>query len=171
VFKRFIKRTKANLYLGNLAVAPRSDFKRNLDEWALFGKEDLDSSIRQELENIFELPLASSISDPQKTDLGLDVVIPKFQSGDILDVSLGEIGFPLIWRPKIEVGARIYSLESGKTIHTATVTAKLGWKAYLSRLFSWRAFFRFKPMFDSSDMNILLQKACMELISKLRKVV
>ncbi|WP_370977852.1 hypothetical protein [Agaribacterium sp. ZY112] len=171
MLKRFFKKKKFSLYLGSLAVAPRSDFRRHFDEWSAFGKEDLDSSLRAQLIEIFELPLASTISQPTDTDLALDVVVPEFQSGDILDVALGDMGFPLAWRPKVDVAARIYKLDTGKTIHTASVTAKLGWKQYFSRLFTWRAFIRLKPMFDSSDLNLLLQRACLELLSKLRKAV
>jgi hypothetical protein len=171
VFERFIKRKKANVYLGSLAVTPRSDLKRYLDEWGIMGREDLDSSLRLTLEESFCLPLATSVETPLKTDLGLDVVVPKFQSGDAWDISLGEIGFPILWRPNIEIGARLYNLKSGKTVHTVVVLVKLRWKDYFSRIFTWRAFLRFKPMFDSSDMNLLLQRACIELLSKLRKVV
>ncbi|MFS1525645.1 hypothetical protein ACL7TT_16280 [Microbulbifer sp. 2304DJ12-6] len=170
MLKRFRKKKKFSIYLGSLAVAPRSDFKRYLDEWAAFGHEDLDSALRKQLMEIFELPLASSLDQPKETDLGLDIVIPKFQSGDMWDISLGDLGFPLAWRPKVEVAARIYRLDTGKTLHTASVTAKLSWRQYFSKLFTWRTFLRFKPMFDSSDLNVLLQRACLGLLEKLRKV-
>jgi hypothetical protein len=170
VLKRFFKKEKAMVYLGCVAVAPRSDIKRHLDQWAFYGREDLDSSLRLFLEEIFDLPSAKDVENPTKTDLGLDIVVPKFQSGDIWDVSLGDIGFPVAWRPKIEIGSRLYSLATGKTVHTATVKVKMPWREYFSRLFTWRALLRFKPMFDSTDMNRLLAKACMQLITKLRKV-
>jgi len=170
VLKRFFRKERHRLYLGSIVVAPRSNIKRYLDEWGVCGREDLDSSLRQSLEEIFELPPAIGALDPEDTDLVLDIVVPKFQSGDMWDVSLGVVGFPIAWRPKIKIGSRLYKLKTGETIHTATVLVKMPWKEYFSRLFTWRAFLRFKPMFDSSDMNQLLHAACLELLIKLRKV-
>jgi hypothetical protein len=170
VLKGFFKKEKAKVYLGCIAVAPRSDIKRHLDQRGVLGREDLDSSLRFTLEKIFDLPDAKGVETPTDNDLGLDIVVPKFQSGDIWDVSLGDIGFPLAWRPKIEVGSRLYSLKTGKTVHTVTVLVKMSWREYFSRVFTWRAVLRFKPMFDSKDMNVLLAKACMQLLAKLRKV-
>jgi hypothetical protein len=170
VLKRFFKKKKAKVYLGCIAVASRSDIKRHLDQWGVLGREDLGSSLRLTLEKIFDLPDVRGIETPTDNDLGLDIVVPKFQSGDIWDVFLGDIGFPLAWRPKIEIGSRLYNLESGKTVHTVTVLVKMSWCEYFSRVFTWRAVLRFKPMFDSEDMNMLLAKACMQLLAKLRKV-
>lgn len=170
MLNRFRRKKKYSLYLGVLAVAPRSDLKRNFDELSLWGREDLDLSLQKQLVEVFDLPLASTLNQPTELDLGLDVIVPKFQLGDMLDVSLGDIGFSLFWRPKVEVVARIYRLDTGATLHTASATAKLSWKQYFSRLFTWRALFRFKPMFDSQDLNVLLQRSCLELLVKLRKV-
>lgn len=170
MLKRLFRKEKPKLYLGCIAVMPRSDIKLHIDEWGIDGREDLDSTIRESLAEIFDLPPASEAITPGKNDLGLDIVVPKFQSGDLLDVTLGEFGFFLAWRPKIEIGARLFNLKSGKTTHTTTVVVKLSWKEYLSRLFTWRALLPLKPMFDSTDINNLLHRACLELLSKLKKV-
>ena len=172
MLSRIFKKEKPKLWLGVVAVAPRSDLGRHFDEWNIFGRrEDLDTSIRKTLENIFDLPLASSVNNPESNDYSLDIVVPKFQSGDAWDVSLGDIGFPLIWRPKIEIGARLVNLKSGKTVYTTTVKAKLKWRNYFARLFTLRGIFRFKPLFDSNDMNHLLHEACISLLKKLRKAI
>lgn len=172
MLRRIFKRDKPRLWLGVVAVAPRSDWRRHLDEWNIFAqREDLDTSIRQTLENIFDLPLANGVNNPESNDYALDIVVPKFQSGDAWGVSLGDVGFPLIWRPKIEIGARLVNLKTGKTVYTTTVKAKLKWRSYFARLFTLRAFFRFKPLFDSNDMNHLLHEACITLLHKLRKAI
>ncbi len=172
MLNRIFKKEKPRLWLGVVAVAPRSDLGRHLDEWNIFAqREDLDTSIRQTLESIFDLPHASNAQDPKNNDYALDIVVPKFQSGDAWDVSLGDLGFPLIWRPKIEIGARLVNLKSGKTVYTTMVKAKLKWRSYFARLFTLRTILRFKPMFDSNDMNHLLQEACISLLHKLRKAI
>ena len=151
-------------------MAPRNDLGRHFDEWNIFyQREDLDSSIRQTLESIFDLPLANNSVDPKYNDYALDVIVPRFQSGDAWSVSFGDLGFPLIWRPKIEIGARLINMKSGKTVYTTTVKAKLKWRNYFARLLTLRAILRFKPLFDSGDMNCLLQEACLNLLHKLRK--
>jgi hypothetical protein len=171
VFKRIFKKEKPRLWLGTVAVAPRNDLGRHLDEWSIFGRSDLDSSIRKTLENIFDLPSATNAEKPDSNDYALDIVVPKFQSGDAWGVSLGDIGFPLVWRPKLEIGSRLINLETGKTVYTATVKVKLTWRKYFARLFTLRGIIRFKPLFDSNDINQLLHEACIKLLHKLRKAV
>lgn len=56
MLNRLFKREKTRVFLGTVAVAPRSDMKRYLEELGVFGKEDLDSSLRASLEKIFNLP-------------------------------------------------------------------------------------------------------------------
>ena len=166
---RFLKREKPRVFLGALAVVPRKDMKRYLDQCGLFQNESFDHSLRANLEEIFSLPPASEITAPTSTDLGLDVLIPSFQSGDYWDVSLGEIGFPVFWRPKVTVACRLYHLKSDKTKRTFSVTQKMPWGEFLSRQFTWQALFRFRPTFDAEDMKRLLYGACHSILDKLRK--
>lgn len=171
MFNKILKKEKSRVYLGSLAVAPRSDLKRNLDQWGMFKNEDLDSSLRQNLKKIFSLPSASEAHEPKSNDLVLDVVVPKFQSGDAWDLSLGDFGIPLMWRPKLTVSSRLYYLKSEKTKATFSVTEKMKLSQYISRLFTWRAVFRFRPIFDSRDMEYLLYQACHKLLLKMQKEI
>ncbi|WP_160154645.1 hypothetical protein [Microbulbifer sp. ALW1] len=170
MLKRFFRREKSNIYLGTIAVVPRSDIKSKLDPWGSLSDEDMDLSLREYLAQIFDIPCANGVSNPEDTDLVLDVMVPKFQSGDLWDVSIGEVAFPIFWRPKIEIASRLYNLKTGKTVTTTRAKSKMPWREYFSRLFSWRSFLGFKPLFDSSDMNKLLLKACIEVLSKFKKV-
>jgi len=86
VLEKILKREKPRVYLGTLAIAPRSDIKRHFDEWGMFKKEDLDSDLRKSLSEILSLPLAKNVTDPKSNDLVIDVVVPKLQSGDALDL-------------------------------------------------------------------------------------
>lgn len=172
MLNKIFKREKPRLWLGTVAVAPRNDVGRHFDEWSIFAyREDLDTSLRKTLESIFDFPLASGVIKPESNDYSLDIIVPKFQSGDSLGVSLVDIGFPLFWRPKLEIGARLVNLKSGKTVYTTTVKAKLRWRNYFARLFSLRGILRFSPLFDANDMNHLLYEACLALLPKLRKAI
>ena len=150
-------------------MAPRADIKKHLDQWGMFKNEDLDSDLGQSLKEIFYLPSACEVDEPKNNDLVLDVVVPKFQSGDAWDLSLGEFGIPLMWRPKVTVSSRLYYLKSDKTKATFSVTEKMKLSQYFSRLFTWRAVFRFRPVFDSKDMEYLLYQACHKLLLKMKK--
>jgi hypothetical protein len=168
---RIFKKEKPRVFLGVLAVAPRTDLKRHLDEKGVFEDANLDTALRQSLTEIFSLAPVQSVSSPLATDLVLDVVIPKFQSGDAWDVSLEEIGFPIFWRPKVTVASRLYSLTTQKTKATFSVTEKMKWGQYLSRIVSWRVFFRFRPVFDRKDIEYLLYQACGKLLVKMQKAI
>ena len=171
MLNRIFKKEKPRVYLSTLAVAPRTDIKKHMDEWAPFKHEDLDTGLRQSLKEIFSLPAAQEVKEPKESDLGLDVVIPKFQSGDAWDLTLGDFGVPLLWRPKVTVSSRLFNLKSNKTTATFSVTQKLSWRQYLRRLFTWRAMLRFRPMFDKEDMDYLLYEACHKLLLKMKKAV
>lgn len=168
MFKKLFKPKKPRVYLGILAVALRADFKKNSDQWGLLKSEDLDTGMQQSLKEIFSLPSAQDTNEPTDTDLVLDVIVPKFQSGDFLDISLGDIAFPVFWRPVITVSSRLYYLKSGKTKATFSVTEKLKWRQYFGRVFSWRSLCRFKPLFDKRDMDLLLYQACHKLLLKMQ---
>ncbi len=144
--------------------------KRFLDQWGMFRNENFDNSLHATLLEIFSLPPASEVVAPTSTDLGLDVLIPSFQSGDHWEVSLGEIGLPIFWRPKVTVTGRLYYLKSQKTKRTFSVTRKMPWSEFVSRQFTWRAIVRYRPTFDAEDMNRLLYVACHGLLDRLRKV-
>lgn len=172
MLRRFVNKYRgAKLYLGVVSVVPRKDIKRYLDQLGIIENSDLDTDLRARLLELFQLPSASEVVEPTGRDVGLDLLIPTFQSGDAWSVNLGDIGFPLIWRPKVEIASRLFRLDSGKTLDTFSVTAKLSWRQYLARMFTFRSLFRFKPMFDSSDMQELLDLACYDLISKMRKAL
>ena len=169
MLNRFLKREKPKVFLGTLAVVPRADMKKHLDQRGMCNDENFDNSLRSTLQEIFALPLASEVTTPTATDLGLDVLIPSFQSGDLWDVSLGEIAFPIFWRPKVTVACRLYYLKSQKIKRTFSVTQKMPWSQFVSRIFTWRAILRFRPIFDKDDMDRLLYFACHSLLIKLGK--
>ena len=166
MFNRIFKREKPKVYLGTIAVVPRNDFKRHF-EHNIYTGENLEVSLQNRLHEIFNFPLSSERANPSKTDLAVDVVIAKFQAGNTLNVHAGDFGIPIFWRPKIELASKLYNLNTGETKLITTITTKLSWRNYLSRLFTWRALIGFRPMFDAQDMEKLLTEACLQLLPKL----
>jgi hypothetical protein len=169
VFNKVLKREKPRVYLGALVVVPRTDIKRHLDQWGMFQTEDPETSISQSLQEIFSLPSVQPVEEPKNNDLVLDVIVTKYQLGDAWGLSLGDYGIPLLWRPKITVSSRLYYLKSKKTKATFLVTEKMKFGKFVGRLFTWRAFLGFRPVFDSKDMEYLLYQACHKLLLKMQK--
>ena len=169
MFGKFLKKEKPRVLLGKVTVVPRKSLKK-IDEWGLFSSEDLNTSLYRSLTEIFSFPSASNVPDPESTDLVLDVAIPKYQSGDYWGVDFGEMGgAPFFWRPKIEVHTKLYELSTNKTKSTFSITEKMRWSAYIPRIFSLRALIRFSPVFDKSDMDLLLCQACIKVLEKVKK--
>ena len=142
-----------------------------LDQKGVLQTEDLDTEMRRSLIGVFSLPSAQDVQNPRNSDLGIDVIVPKFQSGDAWDLSLGEFDIPLWWRPRITVSSRLYYLKTGKTKATFTVTDTMEWSQYVERLCTLRGLLRVRPMFDNEDMEKLLYRACHKLLLKMRNAV
>lgn len=166
---RFFQKRKPQprLYLGDVFVVKRQDWKRFIDQWSLMGAENFDCILYTKLRDIFELPLARDIRSPEGRDLAIDIIVPRYQLGAGLSGSLGGHGLFFFWHPKIQVKARIYRINTGKTLQEVQCRACLGWKAFFSRIFSIRGILPFQPTFDSKDMEPLLYKGCLEAIEKL----
>ena len=167
----FGKREKPRVFLGTFVVVPRAGIKPHFDQ----SKDDeFDGALRSRLKEIFSLPPASGVPDPLPTDLGLDVFVPSFQSGDFrAGAPFAELGVPIFyiffWRPKVTVTCRLYYLKSQQTSWTYSVTKKMPWREFFGRAFSAKGLIRFEPLISADDMNHLLQIACHSLLTKLAK--
>lgn len=171
MFKKLFKRPKARVFLGDLAVVPRSDTKRYFEDPGFYGVDDLDGGLRERLNEIFSLPPKQEATDITSFDLGLDVVISKFQTGDYAGLVLEDFVLPLIWRPKITIASRLYFLESNETSASFSVTEKLKWAAYFRRMVSWRGLSPMKRTFGQQDMDKLLYKATIKLLAQMQKSI
>ncbi|MEM7358940.1 MAG: hypothetical protein AAF431_07580 [Pseudomonadota bacterium] len=173
MLNRFFKKQSPRIFLGTLAVVPRSDFKSRAEQWTIFSnhQQDLDEGMRQNLKEIFTFPSAEAVSDPKSSDLVIDVMIPDFQGGEFALDELVSLPLAFMWRPRVKIASRLYYLKSQKTKKKFMVTQKMGFGEYLGRAFSWRGFFRFKPLFDMEDLDHLTNLACHELLIKVQKVL
>ena len=62
----------------------------------LVAPEELETPLRTNLRVIFSLPPAGEVSDPLPADLGLDVYVPSFQSGDAPASRLQTLAFSIL---------------------------------------------------------------------------
>ncbi|WP_263081323.1 hypothetical protein [Endozoicomonas sp. Mp262] len=163
----FKKKKVKKLYLGEIYVVHRQDVKSKVDQWGLFGEEKLDHALFLKLQEIFDLPLASSMSEPDDNDMAIDILVPRFQSGAAFFVSFHGGGIPLFWRPKVQVVARLYKVKNNKTLHQVKVLSKLPWKVFASKVFSIKGLSPLHATFDADDLEHLLMQSCLKAVIKL----
>lgn len=149
-------------------VAPRGE-TFNSDGWGLFKSEDLEEGLRKSLRELINLPTIDKLQSPEKRDLVFEMVVVNYRGGEFDGLNGGDIFIPIFWRPMVEVKARLYNFISEKTVHIAHAKVKVPWKTYLSRAVSLNGIFRFKPLFGSDDMEVMLCKATIDVLEKLTK--
>ncbi|WP_342804437.1 hypothetical protein [Alteromonas sp. M12] len=161
---------KPNVYLGSIAVVNDSNLSKIESFFSITGNS-LQDHIHQKLEEIFCLERISSIQEPKKSDVGLDVVIVSLHGGDAFSINFGTVGLPIFWRPKIKLVSRLYNLKQNKTIKTFSVSKSVTWGEFIAKQFSLKGLFRWGPLYHKEDMEILLYQACFELIDRMRKAI
>lgn len=166
MFSKIFKKEKPRVYLGALLVASGEELKKS-DGWGLFKSEDLEEGLRQSLYSAVNLPLVSNNKTPKPTDLALDLVVVNHQGGEFEGFYSSYFFIPIFWRPKVEIKARLYNIETGKTVTSATSLKKVPWKDFFGRAFSLNGIFRVKPLFGVKDMELLLCLAAIEVLEKL----
>ena len=178
--RKLFRRERPRIFLGALAVAPRSDFKRyfeytrthgpfDLEGW--LNPKDIDTELRTALTDLFALPPVSCRETPRDSDLALDVIIPEFQAGQFLPINAGPVLVPIMWRPKVKVGARLYVIDTGETRSTHTVSEKLRWRETCRRVLSPKAIFWGSPAFSADDTKRLFYAACIKLLERVKRDV
>lgn len=173
MLSRLFKNEPARIFLGTLAVAPRSDFKTSIEQWTWSGRisKDLDEGLQKSLVEIFTFPLATDVVDPKPSDLVIDVIVPDFQGGEFIADGIAFLPLIAMWRPKVKIASRLYYLKSKKTKKKFLITKKMNISEYLNRVFSLRGFLRFKPLFDGKDLDQLTSRACYELLQQVKEKV
>jgi len=168
MFSNLFKKKPERVYIDSLVVAPRDEISK-IDEWGGFKSVDLEGSAKERLIEIFQLHHVSQRVGVEKNDLALDVVVINLQGGEFSSFQTSDFIIPILWRPKVQIRSRLYYIESNKHKASFSVTVKMPWREYLSRLFSLNGLVRYKPLFDFNDIDILLTKASLELIQKMIK--
>lgn len=168
MLKNIFRKEKPRVYLGALTVIPRTGIKKDFDSWSLTGSIELDGSLKSNLIEIFCLPLSSSISDPLETDLVIDILITEFQLGAAL---FSDIAFPIFWRPKITLISKLCNIRSGKTITVISITEKMPWIQFVSRIFTLQGIMQLKPTFNNNDLEKLLYIASGKVMAKIKRSI
>lgn len=101
--------------------------------------------------------------------MAFDVALQDYRYGSATDLSLGAVGFPMFWRPRIRLAARLYHLQSKQPKATFSVTERMPWSVYLNRVLSWRVFVGLEHLGRRSDLEQLLRQATEKLVKRVRE--
>lgn len=157
MFEKLFWSRKARLYLMSIVVVPT--------------EEGMDDVLLKELQEIFGAPHSGEVTDTRPTDLGLEIYVPDYRLGDAMivraDLLDASVVAPIMFRPRIELRARLYHLESGKTVKLLKVRRSMAFREGLSRLFSLRSMMT--RSFTPRDVQALFFDACKELIDELKR--
>jgi hypothetical protein len=167
---RFFHKTPTRLYLGSLTVLPRKDFKRHF-EGGFMGGATLDNALNQRLLNIFALPKATDAAAITEGDIAVDVVLESYSRGGLADFSSPTLNFPLFWRPKVRLGARLYYLKTGNERAKLHVTHRIAWGEYIASLLSWKVYLGIASPTSRKRLEDLLEVACLSLKRRVERSV
>lgn len=169
MFGFFRKTQPGKLYLGNILLIPREDWEK-VDEISWFGlkRVDLESHVKNRITDVFSLPETPDPELLSPNDLALEIAILKIQGGYL---SGSGTSFPVFWRPKIKLNARLYHPLSLKTKKVITIESKASWKEFAYKTIDIKTLIDYSPAFDEKDMDYLIARACKALLEKISKAV
>lgn len=156
--------------MNSIKVIPKSDLSF-VEKWVYNELENLDATLRDRLAELITLPHISTVREAEADDLAIDIVVPKYGTGDWGHASIGDIGFPLFWRPRIKIAARIFEVHTDKTVSTYSLVQKMPWPYYFGRIFRLASWFSIRSGFKPEDFEYMLTMGLMRLLDKMRKAI
>jgi hypothetical protein len=168
VLKNIFKKEKPRVYLGTLAVVPRTGIKKSFDSWDLTGVAELDGKLKESLTEVSCVPPSSSRVEALESDLILDVLISEFQLGTAL---FSDIPLPILWRPKVTLVSKLSNLNSGKTKRILSVTEKMPWAEFFGRILTFQGLIGLRPSFNVYDLEKLLYIGSGKVITKMQSSI
>lgn len=160
-----------HVYLGQVAVVPRSSFVRTFSELLdVVSRDRTESELREYLLDWLELPSIPNRA-PERNELGLDVFICGYRTGQGIFGNIFGIPAFVFWRPRMELRARLYRLDTGALVSVFDVTRKMPWRMFWSRLLSLKYLLVGWSIADAKDMEMLLGESLISLLNQVRKAV
>ena len=167
MLRSLLKREPPRVLVGNLGITS-GNLLRHLEGLSGIAPPAFERALLIELAEMLPLPKVETLDNPLATDMALDVVVQGLRSGSATDLSLGAVGLPLYWRPKVRLAARLYHLRSRQPKATFQVTQRMPWSVYLSRVLSWRVLAGLELPARRTDLEQLLRQATTRLLTQVQ---
>ncbi|UTW44504.1 hypothetical protein KFE80_08860 [bacterium SCSIO 12696] len=162
-------RQKPDVYLGDLAVVPRSAFIKFL-ELNYNAKENTDEHLRELILSYISLPSLDAEKEAPDNAIRFDVLVANYTYGSPVAL-FSNPPLPVIWRPKIRVCFRLVQIRDSHVLAKFESKQYMRWREFLSKIFTLRYIFGFSPAISSEDLQRLLALALLEGLEWARKRV
>lgn len=170
MLRHFFRKNKPRVFLNSIKVIPGSDLSF-VEKWVYNELENLDVRLQARLREIITLPHTPTAREAEADDLAIDIVVPKYETGDWGHGSIGDFGLLLFWRPRIKITARIFEVRTDKTVSTFSLVQKMPWLYYFGRIFRLSSWFSIRSGFKPEDFECMLIIGLMRLLDKMRKAI
>ena len=168
LFGRTSTSSKQPIYLGDIYVNGRSDFKRFLEFNS--DAENSPGDLKQWICELLEIPLLNQSDGVSREALVLDIAVRKYQAGSDMAFYC-EPFIPIFWRPSINIDIRLRDFKTNNTIGEHSVKKIMGWTEFFNKVLSFRNMFKVGSTFSSEDLKFLLASALMDGLAWARKRV
>ena len=119
------RRCRQPLYLGDLAVVPRSDIRRFFEfDWK---GDETDISLKQWMSETLELPLVNERAYSTDNFLVIDVLLGEYRIGGSGFLDINPYSFLLLWRPYAKLHFRLRDGKTDRLLGNYLVTRKMQW--------------------------------------------
>ena len=168
IFRKW--RKPARLFLVSLVVAPQNR-NRSLDMLAILEKDDYEQRVRASFEEVVSLPKVTQRVDNLPTDLGLEIIVVGLRGGMLASLEAGEFIFPIFWRPRVHIKARLSNLENGSTVNSFSGVEKMPWLRFLNSAFRPSTIFGFRATVDSEYIEYMALKCLISVLQRVKSSI
>ena len=154
------KREKFPLYLGDLAVVPRTDIQRFLEfDW---NGTETDLELKEWISDALSLPLHLDTNLPTGDYLVIDVMISEYRTGGSGTVGVGVGDIPLFWRPYVKLHVRLKQGSKKGVLGDFVIKKQMPWREYLGKVLSLRSILNWGGVFTDRDLKYLVLSGLLE---------
>ena len=159
MFKR--TKEKPRVFLGTILVNDKPNVKRLWGDKGWTPDEDMQHAFHKQLSDIFALAPMTVKANHGLNDLGLDIGLQGIDQG----MSLRFRWFPIIWRPRIHLQARLFNIQTQQEMASFEITENAQWKEVATR-YDWI----FDDLFfGKKELIVLINRASTKLLQKVVK--
>ena len=170
MYKRLLRKLRISkpprLFLGHADVLPTTDIAAQF-EFSPFSRPIDDTELRGYLREWLDLPNIPKLVAADSSDFVIDVYVSRYRLGQALWGSIGDLPIGILWRPKVEISCRLYSLGSHKVISNYVIRQHMSWIPFLRRTLSFRHWWS-GAISSAEDIQILLGQALLRLMKQVR---
>ena len=167
LFKRMkdrIPKRPIPVFLGDIAVAPRSGIKRYFEVgWT---EEQTDEALRSWIAELLEMPIYRNGELTNKVYV-LDIFVTHYQCGTDVGIWSNPM-LPIFWRPSVTIAAKL-RMADRNVLGTCRVTKSMSWWQTIRNIVNPTKWFILRSVASENDMKTVLAQGLVQVLDALRK--